>query len=638
MDRRSFVIGMAGGLGAAPSEAGSAVAAESLPRRSPESLFGDAPGAMPAAESTLWFGALAELRSAPVPYAGDRIVAVVTMGYAEPGDGGGGLYRYAAKQAPGPARVMSADGAWWELVPEDGYYHGRQFGAVHDGETDDSAAYQRAVNAAEQTTSYGCRAVYVDAGVTVWKRGVVAEKSGNHIRISGVGKRGSVIRAGARVGTLIRIGRSDGVFSRIEVDHLAFDCSYLADCALDMTYCRFSSVHDCGFVKPPPLGVMLKIGRWVNRVYVNEFNGLGVDDRPTGMPWLIPGDTVNDLVAWGNAFSNFLEPVTCRSNAHDVKFFANTFDHVVKAGLAFLNGGRNVHVLNNFFEACGSRSEGLEIDARSWGTRTVSASIVAARVDASHKTALENLVIEGNEFANCLADQLGIFSGVLGLTWQRNHALRQYSYPYCVSFVEYAVGHSTQSITRILIDQEDSTEQFGELVRLGGPDAETDHNGMQIIWRKPPVRQLVHALYDLIPPDLTRWRVRAGAVAPSGDYETHPVYRLTNNAELSFEIDIQPISSWAGRYIRVVFLNRGTAEIANGAALIVLAEVDAGATELASSSHTARGDWVPGGRNMTLRIPPDARKVRFRLQQIDARDDAFVTAFHVDAASTDLRW
>lgn len=60
-----------------------------------------------------------------------------TSGYHAAGDGGGGLYRRIAA-APGHGLAFaSADGAWWELVPENGAISVLQAGAKGDGVADD---------------------------------------------------------------------------------------------------------------------------------------------------------------------------------------------------------------------------------------------------------------------------------------------------------------------------------------------------------------------------------------------------------------------------------------------------------------------------------------------------------------------
>ncbi len=78
---------------------------------------------------------------------GAEVTHIRTGGYAAEGDRGGALYRRVASQPAHGLRFQSADGAWWELVPEGGALNVRQAGAVGDGTTDDHAAFAAAISA-----------------------------------------------------------------------------------------------------------------------------------------------------------------------------------------------------------------------------------------------------------------------------------------------------------------------------------------------------------------------------------------------------------------------------------------------------------------------------------------------------------
>ncbi len=57
---------------------------------------------------------------------------VTTKGYATFGDGGGAVYKRVGSEPSHALKVQSADGAWWELVPEDGLLYLKTNGVVAD--------------------------------------------------------------------------------------------------------------------------------------------------------------------------------------------------------------------------------------------------------------------------------------------------------------------------------------------------------------------------------------------------------------------------------------------------------------------------------------------------------------------------
>jgi hypothetical protein len=82
------------------------------------------------------------------------------LGNTTPGDGGGGLYRIATTQAPGPNKVQSGDGQYWELMYTTGYFGSVQKAAAIT--TTDLAPGMSAV--VKNTTSGAVVLAYNDNG------------------------------------------------------------------------------------------------------------------------------------------------------------------------------------------------------------------------------------------------------------------------------------------------------------------------------------------------------------------------------------------------------------------------------------------------------------------------------------------
>lgn len=63
----------------------------------------------------------------------NNVQFVETAGYSSVGDGGGALYKRVSSEPSHAGKFQSADGAWWEIVPENGTVSVLQLGAKADG-------------------------------------------------------------------------------------------------------------------------------------------------------------------------------------------------------------------------------------------------------------------------------------------------------------------------------------------------------------------------------------------------------------------------------------------------------------------------------------------------------------------------
>ncbi len=81
--------------------------------------------------------------------------AVTLQGYDTPGDGGAARYVRTGSQPGHEGRIRSADGGWWEILPDPSGLRPQQFGAVGDGSTDDAPALQACLQAAVYLNANG---------------------------------------------------------------------------------------------------------------------------------------------------------------------------------------------------------------------------------------------------------------------------------------------------------------------------------------------------------------------------------------------------------------------------------------------------------------------------------------------------
>jgi hypothetical protein len=89
------------------------------------------------------------------------VTTVRTGGYATAGDGGDALYKRVGSRPSHAGKFQSADGAWWEIAERT--VNPLMFGAVGDGTTDCTAAFQAAAAYANATLDTG--ELFVPAGV-----------------------------------------------------------------------------------------------------------------------------------------------------------------------------------------------------------------------------------------------------------------------------------------------------------------------------------------------------------------------------------------------------------------------------------------------------------------------------------------
>lgn len=211
---------------------------------------------------------------------------VRTDGFADPGDGGGALYRRAAAAPGHPGSFRSADGAFWELVADDVSI--RAFGAIGDGKVDDRPAIQAAI---DHVAARGGGTVVLPAGrfriVTVPApdgTGPIGLWMRSGVRLLGTDRRRSVI-------ALADGQRGPGTFGRILASGELVDVE-LADFTLEANRAGQGAERDATNGAAIMLGTN---GAHVERVrierlVVRDANGQGI--QVVGHPKAVSRDIV----------------------------------------------------------------------------------------------------------------------------------------------------------------------------------------------------------------------------------------------------------------------------------------------------------------------------------------------------------
>ncbi len=131
--------------------------------------------------------------------AADEVAANVghirTAGYTTSGDGGGALYDRVLADPTPALSVQSADGAWWELIPDASGLDVKQAGAKGDDSTDNAVALAAFFNAESSS-----QAVTVSQGTYVTGTALVSED--NLMLLAGKGIGNDV--SGNLIGTIIK--------------------------------------------------------------------------------------------------------------------------------------------------------------------------------------------------------------------------------------------------------------------------------------------------------------------------------------------------------------------------------------------------------------------------------------------------
>lgn len=511
----------------------------------------------------------------------------------------------------------------------------RTFGAKGDGVTNDSAALQAAINAANAADPP--LEVFLPAGTYLINSGLTSSVAGNYANFRGAGIRSTVIKAGSAMGAMLTLSSGAGFHGRKTVSGIQFDGNMLATIGIDATNLRYSAIRDNEFVRMATDGSAIKLGAWVMRVEGNIIAGYdagGTTPESNGI-LIASGGNGNNFVIAKNSFTGCKVGVLAESGT-DLQIQGNNFDACTGAAIWSKVGARNLVVTGNYIENCGTT--GVQVEKSAGVFQTWYGALVCNPYYGATGTFLRNLVVKNNTFANCSTDSYMSLSNVFQGTIADNFAYETYNATNFVNLrwlgVSYATGRG------LLVDHASATGQFTNLVGQNTDDNRFYCSGLTIRDRAdlPIYNQREGAQLTGNP---ANWSVASGtmSVGKVGLYEgRYPIWQIDNansGGKLQKTITLESsYSQWKGEYLRLNWLTQGVSGANNGIWVHVYADSGAGYVDLLPSLTFAATSWT-SSRSVLVRIPAAATSVRIEIIPVTQTAPVQFCKFNVSLASVD---
>ena len=464
--------------------------------------------------------------------------------------------------------------------------------------------------------------IYLPPGIFTIGSPILHNQAGNYCRIVGSGIKQTIIRATSSMSAMLVLSDIVGFHGRKMVEGITFDGNDLANCGIDGSKLRYSTVRDNEFVYMASGGYALKMGNWVNRVTENNINGLSKAGVVNSNGINIVNSTVNNFVVDKNSITSCNIGMRIDSSTNDLSVTKNTFDNCPGTGMLFTVGGRKLSLLDNYIEACGK--DGVQVEVANGVFETWYGAVVGNSLGDS----FENLSIKHNQFANCSEDAIITLGNISSLHVEDNHALRQYSSNYFVNLK--SLGSLYTRSKKVIIDHVSYGNQFNQLVGLNGTDSRYHHSNLEIHDRSSvgdvQTKNKGFELNNLLNWDGELWD---SAIEEGLMDRIFPITKVTTTTSLkTLTIDVSESNGIRGEYFNANVLAKGDATNINGLRLYV--KVD-GITILDTSYSSSV--FENSFRNSTFYIPLNASTVEFLVRVVNREVPVWFTKFNISNAN-----
>ena len=497
-----------------------------------------------------------------------------------------------------------------------------EWGAVADGVTDDQPAIQAAIDFAK-TNSTNITSIPVHIRAGLYGLNLPLDRTGNNIYVDifGDGVRNTSLKALVAMTAMIEL--ADGVSANpglTTIRDMTLFCNGLADRGIDAKHMRYWTKTNVETREPLISGC--RAGNWVSRIlrnrYLNCPVGLEVEDENGG-------SAQNNFIVQYNDFNTCPVGMQVNDFSNNVNVMFNSFDGCLDAGLWCKEGGRNININNNYFEACGL---GVGVDAliNGGGTESMPAAIVIGYVPSSITNSRWTGDIRDNLIANCTTARAITLYNVLEGNVEENRIEEGTTYSALVELRDEGVNIVNGK--RLSVKGAYGAE-VAKLVELNTLAASSNQSNLVIDNVQSPVS--LNTKFHINDPTTAAWT--GATVINTSDYGGFKEFEFTGTSvDKIFNVDFTVLTDHPllGRYIRVNSLVKGSAGNSG-----VRLRVDISGVSAIDQNRNG-STYINSGRGIVVYIPTTATSFKITLDQQSSGVSAKMIGFSVCDAGYEL--